>query len=86
MAEPIVNEAPTTIPSRNDLFDAAHLKLGASRAIIDVLAMLEVSGNTDSLTPGSLAACLLHSEELLGEARQMFADAQAQPEKEVDHA
>jgi hypothetical protein len=79
MAESIITEAPATIPTRNDMFDAAHLKLEYARAIIDTLAMLDVSGSTDSLTKGSLTACLLHSEELLGEAGHMFTDAQAQP-------
>lgn len=79
MAKSIVNEAPATIPSRNDMFDAAHLRLGAARAIVDAVAMLDVSGNTDSLKTGSLTACLMHVDGLLDEARQMFMDAQAQP-------
>ena len=74
-----VIEAAATIPSRNDMIGQAHLKLDASRGIIDALAMLNISGGLDSLTKGSLTACLLHAEELLGEAGQMFSDAHAQP-------
>jgi hypothetical protein len=66
-----------TIPSRNDMFDAAHLKLGTARAIIDAVTMLDVSGNTDSMRAGSLTACLMHAEELLDDARKVFIDAQA---------
>lgn len=66
---------PATIPDRNDMFDAASLKLGTAQAIIDAVAMLNVSGNMDTLANGSLTACLMHADELLGEARQMFAEA-----------
>jgi hypothetical protein len=79
MAEPIVNESPATTPSRNDLFNAAHLKLGTASAIIDAMAMLEVGGTTDTLSKHSLSTCLLHADELIGEADKMFENAQAQP-------
>lgn len=79
MAKSIVNEAPTTAPSRNDMFDAASLKLNYARAVVDAVAMLDVTGDTSSLKKGSLTACLLHVDELLDEARQMFMDAHAQP-------
>lgn len=85
MAESIVNEAPATTPSRNDMFDAAHLKLGTAQAIVDAVVMLNVGGNMDTLKKGSLTACLLHADELLDQARQMFMDAQARP-VEVHHA
>jgi hypothetical protein len=84
MAESIVNEASATTPNRNDMFDAAHLKLGTAQAIVDVVVMLNVGGNMDTLNKGSLTACLLHADELLGEARQMFMDAHAQT-KAVNH-
>jgi hypothetical protein len=57
------------------MFDAAHLKLNFARAIVDAVTMLNVGGNTDPLKKGSLTACLLHAEELMGEAGEMFAEA-----------
>lgn len=79
MTDVIVNEAPATTPSRNDMFDAAHLKLNYARAIVDAVAMLDVTGDPTSLKKGTLTACLLHADELLDEARQKFMEAQAQP-------
>ncbi len=64
------------IPDRNDNFDAAHLKLNYARAVVDAVTMLNVSGNMDTLTNGSLTACLLHAGELMDEAGEMFSEAQ----------
>lgn len=86
MAKSIVNEAPATIPTSNDLFDAACLKIGAAGAIIDVLAMLNVASSLDSLKTGSLTTCLLQADELLDEAKAIFSKAQAAQAKEVEHA
>lgn len=68
---------------RNDMFDAAHLKLGTARAIVDALAMLNVSSSLDTLKTGSLTACLLHADELLDEAKAMFSKAQGAQPNEV---
>jgi hypothetical protein len=84
MAEPIVNEAPATIPSRNDMFDAAQVKLRDAAAISDPVAMLEIHEGVDSLTRHTLSTTMLHVEELLDEASKMFSKAQAQP-AEVHH-
>jgi hypothetical protein len=65
------------VSSRNDIFDAAHLKLGTAHAIVDVLVMLNVANSLDTLKTGSLTACLLHADELLGEAKAMFSEAQS---------
>lgn len=66
-----------TIPSRNEMFDAAHLKLGTAHAIVDALVMLNVANSLDTLKNGSLTACLLHADELLDEAKAMFSKAQS---------
>lgn len=74
---------PATIPDRNDMFDAAHLKLNYARAVVDAVAMLDVTGDTSSLKKGSLTACLLHVDELLDEAQQMFMDAHTAKAREA---
>jgi hypothetical protein len=75
MAESIVSEATAAILNRNDMFDAASLKLGAAQAIVDVVVMLNVADSLDSLRPDSLTDCLMHADKLLDEAKEMFCKA-----------
>lgn len=63
--------------SLNDMFDAAHLKVGLAQAIIDALVAINLSSSLDTLKNGSLTACLLHADELLDEAQAMFSKAQS---------
>lgn len=63
--------------TRNEMFDAAHHKLGTAHAIIDVLVMLNVASSLDTLKTGSLTACLLQADELLDETKAMFSEAES---------
>lgn len=63
----ILSEAPAT-PD----YDDAQNKLRAAQSIVDCMAMLACTGDIDGLKKNSMATALLHAEELIDEARQMF--------------
>ena len=83
MVESIVDEAPASIPSRDEVFNEAQIKLRAAVAISDLVGMLHVHNAVDSLNEHTLSTTMLHVEELISEASEMFD--QVQHTKEASH-